>query len=275
MNNICIYIFGFVIGVFILITLLRYDILYTSKNKDLNDEISVDADNNNIERFIVDDKILEDYNEEDENNLIKCNVNILNNFKIDRLLKKHYLITLISSYNRDNYNTQSKIWTLDNKNKINNKGENSVKVDVNPEYIHFPLKPTVGGFNINKSSIEIMPKYMKKRLGMVWEEFSDIPNNFIEIKDNVDGYEKLKKELESGQTKFTLKMISEFPEILYNNYRRFARALRRRSERPRCRCETAQLGNSRGLGARTRRYTRARRDGRDGEVDANASLSFC
>ena len=218
MNNICIYIFGFVIGVFILITLLRYDILYTSKNKDLNDEISVDYDEDNVEGFAIDDKILEDYNEEDENNLIKCNVNILNNFKIDRLLKKHYLITLISSYNRDNYNTQSKIWTLDNKNKINNKGENSVKVDVNPEYIHFPLKPTVGGFNINKSSIEIMPKYMKKRLGMVWEEFSDIPNNFIEIKDNVDGYEKLKKQLESGQTKFTSSIISEFPEILYNNY---------------------------------------------------------
>lgn len=218
MNNICIYIFGFVIGVFILITLLRYDILYTSKSKDLNDEISVDYDEDNVEGFAIDDKILEDYNEEDENNLIKCNVNILNNFKIDRLLKKHYLITLISSYNRDNYNTQSKIWTLDNKNKINNKGENSVKVDVNPEYIHFPLKPTVGGFNINKSSIEIMPKYMKKRLGMVWEEFSDIPNNFIEIKDNVDGYEKLKKQLESGQTKFTSSIISEFPEILYNNY---------------------------------------------------------
>ena len=59
-------------------------------------------------------------------------------------MKKHYLITLISSYNKDNYNRQSKLWTLDNKNKINNKGENSVKVDVNPEYIHFPLKPTVG-----------------------------------------------------------------------------------------------------------------------------------
>ncbi len=28
---------------------------------------------------------------------------IINNFKIDRLLKKHYLVILISSYNKDNY----------------------------------------------------------------------------------------------------------------------------------------------------------------------------
>tara|TARA_B100000787_G_scaffold1310_1_gene987 strand:+ start:19943 stop:21376 length:1434 start_codon:yes stop_codon:yes gene_type:complete len=218
MDNICIYIFGFIIGVFLLITLLRYNVFYTSNNKDSSDiDIDIDIDNLNIEKFDMQEKILEDYDEEDDNNFVKCNINILNNFKIDRLLKKHYLITLISSYNKGNYNKQTKTWALDNKN-MNNKGDNSVKLDVNPEYIHFPLKPTIGGFNINKSTIEIMPKYMKSKLGMNWEEFNETPSNFIEIDEDTNGYYKLKEKLSSGQTKFSSNMIKKFPEIMHNNY---------------------------------------------------------
>ena len=103
------------------------------------------------------------YDNEDEKNYINCNENIINNFKIDRLLKKHYLVTLISSYNKDNYDEDKKIWNLDNKNAIHSTDGN-VKLDNNPEYIKFPLKPEVGGYNISNSKIEITPNYVKDDL---------------------------------------------------------------------------------------------------------------
>jgi len=218
MYQIYIYIIGFLMGIFLLISLLNFKFTNNYNNineqNDIEEFSNIEQENNILETFKEDS----DYDNEDEKNFINCNENIINNFKIDRLLKKHYLVTLISSYNKDNYDEDKKIWYLDNKNAIHSTDGN-IKLDNNPEYIKFPLKPEVGGYNISNSKIEITPNYIQDDLGMNWEEIKIIPNDYIELVDDESPkFKKLHSALLSGTLNFTRKEVKEFPKIIYNNY---------------------------------------------------------
>lgn len=217
MYEIYLYVIGFLIGIFLLISLLNFK--FTNNNSEIDEQDDIEEFSNiEQENYIIETFEEDSYDNEDEKNYINCNENIINNFKIDRLLKKHYLVTLISSYNKDNYDQDKKIWYLDNKNSIHSTDGN-VKLDNNPEYIKFPLKPEVGGYNISNSKIEITPNYVKDDLGMKWEEIKIIPNDFIEIQnDESTKFKKLNSALSSGTLNFTRKEVKEFPKIMHNNY---------------------------------------------------------
>lgn len=167
MYEIYLYVIGFLIGIFLLISLLNFKFTNNDNVIEEQDDIE-DFSNIEQEKYIMETFEDSSYDNEDDKNYINCNENIINNFKIDRLLKKHYLVILISSYNKDNYDEDKKIWYLDNKNSIHSTDGN-IKLDNNPEYIKFPLKPEVGGYNISNSKIEITPNYVKDDLGMKWK----------------------------------------------------------------------------------------------------------
>lgn len=217
MYEIYLYVIGFLIGIFLLLSLLNFK--FTNNDSEIDEQDDIEEFSNiEQENYIIETFEEDSYDNEDEKNYINCNENIINNFKIDRLLKKHYLVTLISSYNKDNYDQDKKIWYLDNKNSIHSTDGN-VKLDNNPEYIKFPLKPEVGGYNISNSKIEITPNYVKDDLGMKWEEIKIIPNDFIEIEeDESTKFKKLNSALSSGTLNFTRKEVKEFPKIMHNNY---------------------------------------------------------
>ena len=218
MYEIYLYVIGFLIGIFLLISLLNFKFTNNNNEKEEQDDDIEEFSNIEQENYIMETFEDSSYDNEDEKNYINCNENIINNFKIDRLLKKHYLVTLISSYNKDNYDEDKKIWNLDNKNAIHSTDGN-VKLDNNPEYIKFPFKPEVGGYNISNSKIEITPNYVKDDLGMKWEELKTVPNDFIEIKDDESPkFKKLQSSLSSGNTNFTRKEVKGFPKIMHNNY---------------------------------------------------------
>ena len=220
MYEIYLYVIGFIIGTFLLMSLLNFN--FTKYNeKEQEDGLEDDDEDDNIDKVLIIEDFednVQEYDNEDEKNYINCNANIINNFKIDRLLKKHYLVTLISSYNKDNYDKDKKIWYLDNKNSIHSTNGN-VKLDKNPEYINFPLKPEIGGFNISNSKIEIKPNYIQDELGTKWKYKETVPNDFLEIEnDESKKYKKLQSSISSGNMRFTKKEVKDFPKILHNNY---------------------------------------------------------
>lgn len=217
MYDIYLYVIGFLLGIFLLISLLNFK--FTNNNNDFDQQDDIEEFSNiEQENYIIETFKDSTYDDEEEQNYINCNENIINNFKIERLLKKHYLVTLISSYIKDNYDEEKKIWNLDNKNAIHSIDGN-VKLDNNPEYIKFPLKAEVGGYNISNSKIEITPNYIKDELGMKWEELNNVPNDFIEIQDDESPkFKNLITALSSGKVKFTKKEVKDFPKILHNNY---------------------------------------------------------
>jgi len=213
MYEIFLYIIGFIIGIFLLMSLLNFNFTKYSEKEEADSLENEEEDNSDklliIEEFEDD---VQEYDNEDEINYVNCNANIINNFKIDRLLKKHYLVTLISSYKEGNYDKHKKIWNLDNKNAVHSKDGN-VKLDNNPKYIKFPLKPEIGGFNITDIKIEIKPNYIQDELGMKWKYKENVPNDFIEIEneesneinDDTNKYKRLHNSISSGKTNFTKK----------------------------------------------------------------------
>jgi len=148
------------------------------------------------------------YDDTDEYNTIVCNKNIIDNFKISRLLKKRYLISLISSYYSDNLN--------DTKLLLDNKTENSKNIIVSfskkPYLSKYPLNPYIVGFNIKNIdvNIKIPNNHNQELLGMMWKNIGDkIPEDLIELKptiegstNNSNGIKKLKDELGNGKLRF-------------------------------------------------------------------------
>ena len=183
MYEIYLYIIGFIIGIFLLMSLLNFNFTKYSE-EEVSGLENEDEEDNSDKLLIIEDfeDDVQEYDNEDERNYVNCNANIINNFKIDRLLNKHYLVTLISSYNEGNYGKFKKIWNLDNKNAVHSRDGN-VKLDNKPEYIKFPLKPEIGGFNITNITREIKPNYIQDELGMKWKYKETVPNDFIEIEN--------------------------------------------------------------------------------------------
>ena len=232
------YIIGLLLGIFILLSLLsnnnyisksifflKKKFLGFSNNIDNIDNIenmanidnienmanmeNIKSENNIlIEKFEEDNKKKNIYDDIDEYNTIVCNKNIIDNFKISRLLKKKYLISLISSYYSDNL--------IDTKLLLDNKNENSENIDVvfskKPYLSKYPLNPNVVGFNIKDIDINInIPNnHNEELLGMMWKDIGDkIPEDFIELNptidettNNIDGIKKLKEELRNGKLRF-------------------------------------------------------------------------
>lgn len=227
MYKIYLYVIGFIIGIFLLMSLLNFNFTKYNEKEEVSSLENEDEEDNSDKLLIIEDfeDDVQEYDNEDERNYVNCNANIINNFKIDRLLNKHYLVTLISSYNEDNYDKFKKIWNLDNKNALHSKDGN-VKLDNNPEYIKFPLKPEIGGFNITNITIEIKPNYIQDELGMKWKYKETVPNDFIEIEneesnkinDDTNKYKRLHNSISSGKTNFTKKEVKTFPKILHNSY---------------------------------------------------------
>ena len=111
MYEIYLYAIGFLIGIFLLISLLNFK--FTNNDSEIDEQDDIEEFSNiEQENYIIETFEDSSYDNEDEKNYINCNENIINNFKIDRLLKKHYLVTLISSYNKDNYDESHPKWLL-------------------------------------------------------------------------------------------------------------------------------------------------------------------
>jgi hypothetical protein len=238
MSDILMYIIGFLSGIFLILTLLSNKcniskiLKYFRNNMGYNkdDEIIVEDFEEIVEKDVKKNSetiILENFIEEDENkyddndkyNTITCNKNIINKFKIERLLKKKYLIFLISSYNVDN---------LDNtKLLIDNKSKNSDNINVTfskkPYIEKYPLNPNVNGFNIKDAniSINIPNNYNEEAFGLMWEKNDKVnKDENIEYKSNEESFKKLKKNLDAGNMRFTEKDWESFKitELKYNNY---------------------------------------------------------
>jgi len=247
MSSILLYIIGLLLGIFILLSLLSYN-NYISKNvyllktkffgisknienidnienmdnMDNMDNIekmenmenmekmeNIKKENNNIIKGFDEENKNMKYDDADEYNTIVCNKNIIDNFKISRLLKKKYLIVLISSYYTDNLN--------DTKLLLDNKDENSKNINVNftkkPYLSKYPLNPNIVGFNIKdiEININIPNNHNNEMLGLMWKNIGDkISDDLIELKPTIDGstnnsngINKLKDELGNGKLRFT------------------------------------------------------------------------
>jgi len=237
MSDILMYIIGVLIGIFILLSLLSYN-NYISKNvylfkmnfigntKNIDNIDNIDnienmenmeniknienmenKNNTIIEGFDEENNII-NYDDTDLYNTIVCNKNIIDNFKISRLLKKKYLITLISSYNSDNL--KDTILLLDNKD------ENSKNINVifskKPYLSKYPLNPNMVGFNIKdiEININIPDNHNNEILGLLWKNIGDkISDDLVELKptmdssgNNTNGINKLKNELGNGKLRF-------------------------------------------------------------------------
>ena len=162
-----------------------------------------------------DDKIEdtnEEYNDNHEDNYFVCNTNIINNFKINRLIKKAYLNLLVTSYNEDKYDAKKRIWNPENETSA------SISMDKNPKIVKFLLNPKINGYDINNTSILLVPSEKSDIIiGMEWEEINKINKDYIEIDEDTKGYDILSKSL-LKKTSFKKSEMKDFPNILRNNY---------------------------------------------------------
>ena len=83
MYEIYLYVIGFIIGTFLLMSLLNFN--FTKYNeKEQEDGLEDDDEDDNIDKVLIiedfEDNVKE-YDNEDEKNYINCNANIINNFK--------------------------------------------------------------------------------------------------------------------------------------------------------------------------------------------------
>src|SRR5210317_549350 len=114
------YILGFLLGIFILLSIMRFKYFYynDNDNKDEGEDyykLKIEGNlediknNKTIENFNIienyqnEEDIEKEYDDEDEANLFNCNENIIMKFKLSRLLDKKYLVILLSSYIKENY----------------------------------------------------------------------------------------------------------------------------------------------------------------------------
>lgn len=200
--NIYIYIVGFLIGILLLMLLTEYFSLNKTKTIENFEE--------NFEEKKAKIELIE-YDDNNEDNHFVCNKNIINNFKINRLINKAYLNLLVSSYN-EKYDSKRRSWGLENDKSAN------VSMDKNPSIIKSSLNPKISGYNINNCVISLVPDDKSDDIiGMVWEEINKIETDYIEIDEDTKGYKILHDSL-SKKTNFKKSEIIDFPNILRNNY---------------------------------------------------------
>lgn len=232
------YILGFLLGIFILLSIMRFKYSHFKENKevdknnedyyklnidssDLDNNINNENNINIIEHYQTEKNVNNKYNDDDLYNLVNCNKNIIINFKISRLLEKKYLVVLLSSYIKENYDSKKNIWKRDNVKSIHFNG-GDITVDGKPEYILSRLNPLIGGYNINNCTISILPVFKEFPLGAKWELIEKPENDFIEIistYNNSVRYENLIKELKKGANRYIPeKIIDTFPKIEFNNF---------------------------------------------------------
>jgi hypothetical protein len=235
------YILGFLLGIFILLSIMRFKYFYykDGKDKDKDDDeeyykLNIEGNlediknnNNTIEKFNIienyknEEDNIKEYDDEDEANLFNCNENIIVKFKLSRLLDKKYLVILLSSYIKENYDKEKNVWKQDNVKSIHFNG-GDITIDGVPEYILSRLNPLIGGYNINNSTINIFPVFKEMTLGAKWVIIERPAKDFIEIKstdETAKRYDNLIKELGKGVDKYIPDtIINTFPKIEYNNY---------------------------------------------------------
>jgi len=235
------YILGFLLGIFILLSIMRFKYFYykDGKDKDKDDDeeyykLNIEGNlediknnNNTIEKFNIIENYknekdnIKEYDDEDEANLFNCNENIIVKFKLSRLLDKKYLVILLSSYIKENYDKEKNVWKQDNVKSIHFNG-GDITIDGVPEYILSRLNPLIGGYNINNSTINIFPVFKEMTLGAKWVIIERPAKDFIEIKstdETAKRYDNLIKELGKGVDKYIPDtIINTFPKIEYNNY---------------------------------------------------------
>jgi len=235
------YILGFLLGIFILLSIMRFKYFYykDGKDKDKDDDeeyykLNIEGNlediknnNNTIEKFNIienyknEEDNIKEYDDEDEANLFNCNENIIVKFKLSRLLDKKYLVILLSSYIKENYDKEKNVWKQDNVKSIHFNG-GDITIDGVPEYILSRLNPLIGGYNINNSTINIFPVFKEMTLGAKWVIIERPAKDFIEIKstdETAKRYDNLIKELGKGIDKYIPDtIINTFPKIEYNNY---------------------------------------------------------
>ena len=235
------YILGFLLGIFILLSIMRFKYFYykdgEDKDKDDDEEYyklniegnleDIKNNNNTIEKFNIienyknEEDNIKEYDDEDEANLFNCNENIIVKFKLSRLLDKKYLVILLSSYIKENYDKEKNVWKQDNVKSIHFNG-GDITIDGVPEYILSRLNPLIGGYNINNSTINIFPVFKEMTLGAKWVIIERPAKDFIEIKstdETAKRYDNLIKELGKGVDKYIPDtIINTFPKIEYNNY---------------------------------------------------------
>ena len=234
------YILGFLLGIFILLSITRFKYFYYKDDKDDKDEdedyykLNIEGNlediknnNNTIEKFNIienyknEEDNIKEYDDEDEANLFNCNENIIMKFKLSRLLDKKYLVILLSSYIKENYDKEKNVWKQDNVKSIHFNG-GDITIDGAPEYILSRLNPLIGGYNINNSTINIFPVFKEMTLGAKWVIIERPAKDFIEIKstdETAKRYDNLIKELGKGVDKYIPDtIINTFPKIEYNNY---------------------------------------------------------
>ena len=234
------YILGFLLGIFILLSITRFKYFYYKDDKDDKDEdedyykLNIEGNlediknnNNTIEKFNIienyknEEDNIKEYDDEDEANLFNCNENIIMKFKLSRLLDKKYLVILLSSYIKENYDKEKNVWKQDNVKSIHFNG-GDITIDGVPEYILSRLNPLIGGYNINNSTINIFPVFKEMTLGAKWVIIERPAKDFIEIKstdETAKRYDNLIKELGKGVDKYIPDtIINTFPKIEYNNY---------------------------------------------------------
>jgi len=230
------YILGFLLGIFILLSIMRFKYFYYNDNKDEGEDyykLKIEGNlediknNKTIENFNIienyqnEEDIEKEYDDEDEANLFNCNENIIMKFKLSRLLDKKYLVILLSSYIKENYDKEKNVWKQDNVKSIHFNG-GDITIDGKPEYILSRLNPLIGGYNINNSTINIFPVFKEMTLGAKWVIIERPAKDFIEIKstdETAKRYDNLIKELEKGVDKYIPDtIINTFPKIEYNNY---------------------------------------------------------
>jgi hypothetical protein len=91
--------------------------------------------------------------------------NIVDKYKISRLLKSPSLKMLISSFEKDNHgNIQHFQWNKDNEvNEYNNNGRDFVvSIDDSPKIHRFPFNPIIYGYNLSNITVEIDNKKNSK-----------------------------------------------------------------------------------------------------------------